>query len=52
MKTKPQQPDVILIDSDYYQAQGDESQDDCDAALERLLARVKATWPRVRRQAN
>lgn len=38
-------PDVILIDSDYYAAEPGESQDACDAALERLLKRVKAEYP-------
>ena len=39
------QPDVILIDSGYYEAQGDETEEDCDSALERLLERVKDEYP-------
>jgi hypothetical protein len=38
-------PDVILIDADYFAPQDGESQEACDAALARLLERVRARWP-------
>jgi hypothetical protein len=44
-KRSKRHPDVILIDSDYYQAEGDECQEDCDAALEWLLERVREEYP-------
>jgi hypothetical protein len=38
-------PDVILIDADNFVPEDDETQEACDAALARLLDRVRARWP-------